>query len=86
MDPILWQQTGALVEEALADETACARLVSSLPMAGLLTVESSELEGAPVWSWAARQGRRVCSLLQDGALSGVYVAQMRGERGGMPDF
>ena len=40
MDPILWQQTGALVEEALADETACARLVSSLPMAGLLTVES----------------------------------------------
>ena len=86
MDPLLWKQTGALLEEALADEAACARLVSSLPMAELPTVEAGELEGAPVWSWVARQGKRVCGVLQDGALSGVYVARMLGELAGMPDF
>jgi hypothetical protein len=86
MDPLLWKQTGALVEQALADDAACARLVSSLPMAELLTVETSELAGARVGSWALRQGKRVCGLLRDGALSGMYVARTRGEPSGMPGF
>ena len=86
MNPLLWQQTGVLVEQALADDAACARLVASLPMAELLTIESRELNGAPVSSWVLRQGRRVCGVFEEGALSGLYVAQMSEALGGMPHF
>lgn len=37
MDTLLWQDTGLLVEEALADKGICGRLLAELPMAALRT-------------------------------------------------
>jgi len=88
MDPLLWRDTGALVEEALADVAACSRLVSDLPMARLPVIEAKELEEPQIGLWLARQGLRAGGVIEDGVLCGVHVLQTLGDVGGSgpPDF
>jgi hypothetical protein len=74
MDPMMWQDTGALVEEAVADVAARSRLVSDLPMAELPVVEAgTETYGAT-------------GVMENGVLCGVDIPQMKGGLGGMPAF
>ena len=87
MDPLLWRDTGALVEEVLADVAARSRLVSDLPMAKLPVIEAKNLE-SQVEFWLARQGLRAGGVTEDGVLCGVYVLQTLGDPAGsgLPDF
>jgi hypothetical protein len=74
MDPILWRETGALVEEALADAATCSRLVSDLPMAELPVVE------------AGTEAYGVTGVTENGLLCGVNIPQVKGDLSGMPAF
>jgi hypothetical protein len=79
MDPLLWQETGTLVQEALADEAIRARRVADLPMAELAAVEALG-DDAPFFDrWPA-------AVIKDGLLVGVYIVQVKGDLGGLPDF
>jgi hypothetical protein len=80
MDPLLWQDTARLVEEALADAAVCARRVADLPMAELPTVDAQDAEELAMM-WGPARG-----VIEDDVISGVYIVQMKGELGGMPRF
>jgi hypothetical protein len=86
MDLLLWSNTDALVEEALADVATCSRSVSDLPMAELPIVEDEEMEGSDIGFWLMRQGLRACGVTNNGVLCGVYILQVMGDLGGLPDF
>jgi hypothetical protein len=86
MDPLVWRDTGWLVDEALADEVICFRRVADLPMAELPTVEAEDLDGGPAWRWLARHNLRACGITENGALTAVEVLVMRGEPGDVPEF
>ena len=88
MDPLFWSATGALVEEALADEVICRRLVSGLPMVELPIVDGQSMEERQIGigSWLMMKGMRACGVMKDGELCGVYILQMMGNVGGLPDF
>ena len=74
MDPVLWRETGALVEETLADAATCSRLVADLPMAELPVVE------------AGTEVHPGTGVTENGVLCGVDIVQMKGDLGGMPAF
>lgn len=80
MDPLLWQDTDALVQEALADRVICERIVANLPMAELPTVDARDMDESMFLLG------HVWGVIEDGTISGVYVAQMMGDLGGMPSF
>ena len=86
VDPVLWRDTGALVEEVLADVAGRARLVSDLPMAELPIIEAETIKGTRIGFWLMEQGLRACGVAENGVLCGVYVLQYRGDPGGLPDF
>ena len=86
MDPLLWRNTGALVEAVLVDVTTRSRLVSDLPMAELPAIEAKTMEGAQIGFWLMGQGLRACGVTENGVLCGVYVMQYRGGPGELPDF
>jgi len=86
IDPRLWRDTGAMVEEALADGATCSRLVADLPMAELPVVEATAMEESEIGFWLMRQGLRVCGVTQNGVLCGVTIAQTLGGLGGVPGF
>jgi hypothetical protein len=86
IDPLLWTNTGTLIEEALADASIRSRVVSDLPMAELLLVESGNTAGTTIGFRLIDQGLRVAGLTEDGVLCGVYLVQYRGIPGGPPDF
>jgi len=85
MDPLLWSDTGVLVEEALADEGICRRLVSSLPMAELPVVDVQSMEESQIEIRLVIAGN-VCGVMKNGVLCGVHILQMKGDLGGLPDF
>jgi hypothetical protein len=84
MDPLLWCDTGALVEQALADATACSRLVSNLPLAELPVVTVEDLEGLEGGYWLVMRGGRALGVTENGVLSGIYIEQVKGDLGGLP--
>jgi len=89
MDPLLWQQTGTLAEEALAKPTICARRVAELPMAELPVVDIRDTKRDDFWFWLWSQGKgtRVYGVMENGVLSGVHFQQELGlSGGGPPDF
>jgi len=86
MDPQLWQDTDVLVEEALADAAIRARTVSDLPMAELPIADVTHVDEAERDMWLFRHADRVCGVVEDGALTAMYVVRMRGDAGGIPDF
>jgi hypothetical protein len=86
MAPMLWRDTGALLEEALADEANGSRALAHLPMAKLPTIEASEMDERARNVWMLRQRLRVCGVTEDGLLRGVDIMQMLGIPGGMPEF
>jgi len=80
LDPLLWQDTSALVEEALADSDICARTLADLPMAELPTVDAGDADGTgPLWG-------SVRAVLEHGVVTEIYVIQIKGDLGGMPGF
>ncbi len=86
MDPLLWSNSDALVEEVLADVASRSRLVSDLPMAELPIIEAKNMEETQIGFWLARRGLRAVGLTKDGVLYGVYILQVKGDPGGLPDF
>ena len=80
IDPLLWQDTGSLVEEALADSVICARTLAGLPMAELPTVDAVDADGTGLLLGS------VWAVLERGVVAEVYVIQMKGDLGGMPSF
>jgi len=84
IDPLLWQETDALVAEALADGAIGSRLVSGLPLAELPVVAVEETKDPWDISWYT--GRRATGVLENGALCGVGINQVKGDLGGLPDF
>jgi hypothetical protein len=75
MDPVVWRDTGALVEEALADQATCSRLVSDLPMAELPVAEAENVNRF-----------QASGVIENGVFCGVYVPLYMGVPGGPPDF
>jgi hypothetical protein len=86
IDPLLWRDTDALVEETLADAASCSRLVSDLPMARLPVIEAKDMEGLQIEFWLARQGLRAGGVTKNGLLCEVHILQVKGDLGGLPDF
>jgi hypothetical protein len=86
MDPLLWTETDALVEEALADEAACSRRLSHLPMAQLQVIDAPCEEPQPYGLWRMKHGDEPIGLRQDGVLCGIEVLVYRGEPAGPPSF
>jgi hypothetical protein len=89
MDPVLWQETGRLVQEALADAAACSRRVADLPLAALPVVETQGHDEAPLAWWGRRPAGRAVGVIKNGVLEGVDILQVKGDLGGMggpPDF
>jgi len=88
MDPLLWQQTSGLVEEALADKAVCARRVADLPMAELPVVDVRDTKREDFYSWLWKQGKgtRVYGVMEQGVLRGVHFEQELSLLGGLPDF
>jgi hypothetical protein len=80
MDPVLWQDTDVLVEEALQDKAICGRRVADLPMAELRTMDAKEYEETGIAFGS------VVGLIDDGVLCGLYIERMRGDVGGVPAF
>lgn len=89
MDPLLWRDTGALLEKALADESVCSRRLRDLPMAELPVIDGRSMETDEfdnwVFIWLRKQGLRACGVVDGDEVYGVYVARMRNETG-LPDF
>jgi hypothetical protein len=88
MDPLLWVQTAALVEEALADAAVCRRRLSDLPMARFPHIEAVELEelGLSVPVWLMGQGSRAGCVTEDGVVREVFVLQYMGDPSGLPPY
>jgi hypothetical protein len=86
MDPLLWQDTSALVEEALADAGICSGLVADLPMAELPSLEGSGMDESQRPLWLIRHGARAGAVIENGELCGVEILQYLGAPGGLPDF
>ncbi len=85
MDPVLWRDTGPLVEEALPDEAICSRLVGDLPMASLPIIDAKAAKELPVGLRHMTFGP-VVAMVEDGAVTAVEVEVMRGDPGGLPNF
>jgi hypothetical protein len=85
---LLWVQTGALVEEALADAAICTRVLSDLPMAEFPHIEAPDLEdlGFAVPVWLMGQRSRAGCVTHDGAVCEVFVLQYMGDPGALPDY
>jgi hypothetical protein len=88
MDPLLWQQTGALVQEALADPTIGTRRVAKLPMAELPVADVEETKLDDFWFrlWVQGKGTSAYGVLEDGVLIGVHFQQTMSPGGGLPEF
>ncbi len=84
IDPLLWQETDALVEEALADRTICSRLVSELPLAELPVVAVEETKEPRDIPWYI--GQRATGVIENGVLCGVGIIQFMSDLGRPPDF
>jgi hypothetical protein len=80
MDPLLWQDTDTLIEEALGHKAICARRVADLPMAELPTMDAGEYDETGIAFGS------VVGLIEGGVLSGFYIDRMRGDVGGVPAF
>lgn len=86
MDPLLWRETGRLVDEALASEAICSRRLSELPMAELPAVDSQTMSTEEFRRWFFRESKlRACGVTENGALAGVVVLRMRAPEA-MPVF
>ena len=87
MDPVLWNDTGTLLERVLMDKAATSRVVSDLPLRELPVIDiqnKKDMDDREYWEpWFASQVR---GYTENGVFLGVYVERMRGEEGGMPDF
>ena len=86
IDPLLWSDTGTLVEEALADGAICSRLVSDLPMAELPIIDTSTIDDPQARPWPMAGPGRVWGVTENGVLCGMYIIQVKGDLGGMPAF
>jgi hypothetical protein len=85
MDPLLWQDTDALVEEAMADKAIRARRVAELPMAELPLADVTAVPESERQVWLFRHASQVCGVIEDGLLVAMYVERMR-DVGGIPQF
>jgi hypothetical protein len=86
MDPLLWQETGALVREALANETLCRRRVSDLPMAALPVVDGERIDEEEIVRAMVMSRASACGVKKNGAWYGVFRFQVKGDLGGPPAF
>jgi hypothetical protein len=86
IDPMLWQDTSALVEEALADTAICSRLLADLPIADLPTIEAGGMDESARGAWLVMNRLRACGVTENGMLCGVEILQYMGVPGGLPDF
>jgi hypothetical protein len=86
LDPLFWEDTGALVQEVLADEATCARLVSELPLPRLPIVKAEEIKGPQAKPWPLGAGGRACGLMEGGVFRGVFVVQTEPVWGICPTF
>lgn len=86
MDPLLWQETGALVREALADEIICRRRVADLPMAALPVVDGERIDEDEIVRTMVMSRTSACGVKKNGAWYGVFRFQVKGDLGGPPSF
>ncbi|MFZ5917148.1 MAG: hypothetical protein ACOYZ7_09460 [Chloroflexota bacterium] len=86
MDPLLWQETGALAREALADETICRRRVGDLPLAALPVVDGERIDEHEIVRTMAMNRALACGVKKNGDWYGVFRFQMKGDLGGPPSF
>jgi hypothetical protein len=86
LDPVFWEHTGALVQEALADEATCARLVSELPLLRLPIVKVEEIKGPQAKPWPPGADGRAWGLMESGIFRGVYAVQTEPRWGLCPTF
>jgi len=86
MDPVLWQDTDVLVEEALAHADIRKRRVADLPMVELPVVDVTDVVESELPVWLFRHAAPVCGVIEDGVLTAMYVERMRGDVGGVPNF
>jgi hypothetical protein len=85
-DPLYWEETGALVHDALADEASCARQVSELPLPRLPIVKAEEIRGPQAKPWPPGANGRAWGLMESGILRGVTVVQTEPIWGFCPTF
>lgn len=86
LDPLFWGDTGALVQEVLADEAACARLVSGLPLQRLPIVQAEEIRGPYAKPWPPGADGRAWGLMESDIFRGVYFAESEPIWGICPTF
>jgi hypothetical protein len=87
LDPLLWRDTGTLVQKALRSWRTRIRRISDLPMAPLPVAELKATQGPDFHLWLVEQGTNIYGVAESGVLCGVNIPQtMGGLMGGPPDF
>jgi hypothetical protein len=76
MDPVLWQDTDTLVEEALATKHIRQRLISSLPMADFEVVDIHGLDESQIEIVFILEGN-FFGITYKGEFQGFYEVRMR---------
>lgn len=84
--PLQWQDTAALLKEALADANTCSRLLPDLPLAGIPHIEATRLAEEGIAAKLAGLGFRACAVTENGVLCGVLTILQERSLGGAPDF
>jgi hypothetical protein len=86
LDPLIWRDTTALLQQALADGDVCSRTLPDLPLAAIPMIEAGKLQEAGTAARLAGLGFRACAVTENGLLRGVHIIQQTMTRGGPPDF